>query len=205
MIIQGNPISCVCDRCGHGPWKTRLGRIPLVCAGCKSRIWNIGIGVKDQRGKRNHTDAEKAHLSMIRKGSKNPNWKGDNVEKDIGRDRARRMYPVRFPCEVCGSGPTDRHHKDDNPLNNSPSNIAFLCRRHHMEADGRLRDLVSSGASRNKLTLEKAIEIRTMLSAGDRLPVIAARFGVTPSLISYVRAGKIWKESCEVSAVQVGN
>ena len=74
-----------------------------------------------------------------------------------------------------------------------------------MEADGRLRDLVSSGASRNKLTLEKAIEIRTMLSAGDRLPVIAARFGVTPSLISYVRAGKIWKESCEVSAVQVGN
>jgi len=33
----------------------------------------------------------------------------------------------------------DRHHVDGNPNNNHRSNVRFLCRRCHMDDDGRLR------------------------------------------------------------------
>jgi len=50
-----------------------------------------------------------------------------------GRDKARELYPNVKPCERCGS--TDRlqrHHKDENPNNNRPENIEFLCWDCHM-------------------------------------------------------------------------
>jgi hypothetical protein len=69
-----------------------------------------------------------------------PNRKGDNATTKAGRTRALRMFPV-LPdgCETCGAGKRlDRHHKDGNTLNNNRDNIAFLCRKCHMAADGRL-------------------------------------------------------------------
>ena len=64
------------------------------------------------------------------------NWKGTNITIAGGRDRAQRWYKSA-PCEICGSPKSDRHHKDGDTSNNSPSNIQFLCRKHHMEVDGR--------------------------------------------------------------------
>lgn len=52
------------------------------------------------------------------------------------------MFPLQ-PCEVCGSEKSERHHRDDNTLNNNPANIQFLCRKHHMETDGRLAVLTT--------------------------------------------------------------
>lgn len=75
-------------------------------------------------------------------GIKNPNWKGERCNRITGNDRARRLYPERHPCAVCNTPNGERHHKDGNPLNNIPKNIEFLCRRHHMEADGRLAMLI---------------------------------------------------------------
>lgn len=66
-----------------------------------------------------------------------PSWIGGAVSTRGGRSRARRKFAPR-PCEVCGATRVDRHHKDGDTANNSQANIAFLCRRHHMEADGRL-------------------------------------------------------------------
>jgi hypothetical protein len=57
---------------------------------------------------------------------KNPNWKGNQVCKDRGRERARSWIKVTPPCEVCGSPKSERHHKDGNTLNNDLSNIAFF-------------------------------------------------------------------------------
>lgn len=56
----------------------------------------------------------------------------------VGRGRARSMYPLQ-PCEVCGKtgsgqGMTDRHHRNSDRMDNSPENIAFLCRKHHLAA-----------------------------------------------------------------------
>ena len=54
-----------------------------------------------------------------------------------GREFARRWFPLPEKCDECDSPPLDRHHRDGNPQNNDPSNIAFLCRRCHQIADGR--------------------------------------------------------------------
>ncbi len=59
-----------------------------------------------------------------------------------GHWRARQKYPVIGNCERCVEKPaTDRHHKDGNTLNNDRSNVAFLCRKCHMEEDGRMETL----------------------------------------------------------------
>lgn len=84
----------------------------------------------------------------IKRGEEHPNWKGDEITERSGRSRALRAFPDG-PCEVCGE-PAERHHKDGNTANNSPSNIAMLCRRHHMTADGRLDAFVKLDRSRGE-------------------------------------------------------
>lgn len=66
------------------------------------------------------------------------NWKGEAATDSSKRERARTRYPLPSKCDECPSRATDRHHKDGDTGNNHPSNIAFLCRRCHMKADGRL-------------------------------------------------------------------
>lgn len=75
-------------------------------------------------------------------GSDHPNWKGDLAKNDAKRTRAQRRYQLT-DCERCGKRGTERHHKDENPGNNEPSNIQILCRRCHMTIDGRLEKLMS--------------------------------------------------------------
>ena len=63
----------------------------------------------------------------------------DSSHPRTGRQRARYWYPLPDHCERCHEKkPVERHHRDANPLNNSADNIAFLCRRCHMEVDGRI-------------------------------------------------------------------
>ena len=71
-------------------------------------------------------------------GPNHAGWLGDSVSTRGGRSRALRRYPSVGPCSRCGAGKAERHHKDENTANNEPSNIAILCRRCHMETDGRL-------------------------------------------------------------------
>lgn len=68
----------------------------------------------------------------------NSNWRGNKACPQAGRYRAGVWFPLT-PCEVCGSSGTERHHKDGNPLNNDPSNIAILCHKHHMGIHERVR------------------------------------------------------------------
>lgn len=65
-------------------------------------------------------------------------WLGDSVSERGGRSRALRAYPDPPPCESCGAERAERHHKSGDTSDNSPKNIAFLCRRCHMREDGRL-------------------------------------------------------------------
>lgn len=54
-----------------------------------------------------------------------------NVLPHQGRYRARTLGP-KGSCGDCGrQGRIDRHHIDENPLNNSPENLADLCRSCH--------------------------------------------------------------------------
>lgn len=99
--------------------------------------WRCG-GTTDLRGR------------TSRSGENHPMWKGDAVCPNTGRKRARKMYPLGR-CEKCGKQGTDRHHKDDNTTNNSPENIMILCRKCHMELDGRAKKLAAWSPIHNRV------------------------------------------------------
>jgi hypothetical protein len=86
----------------------------------------------------------------------------EDATKQAGRKRARALYQDR-PCEVCGA-PAERHHKDGDTLNNEPSNVAFLCRKHHIEAEDRMayrrKDPEARAAHRRALARERARRYR---------------------------------------------
>lgn len=90
-----------------------------------------------------------------KRAERNPKWKGDQARHDTGHGRAQRKISLKgVICERCDEAPaSDRHHIDANRLNNDPTNIMRLCRRCHMEEDGRLEALRarnSSGRRRRK-------------------------------------------------------
>lgn len=116
-----------------------------------------------------------------------------------GRSRAEALFPVEQPCEVCGKagkgrGVIDRHHRDSNRLNNDPSNIAFLCRRHHNAAH-RVTDGKIGGGARPrvaKLTHDRgaarAAYARTLGALGWTTDQIASEMGVDrSSVLRYFR------------------
>ena len=67
-------------------------------------------------------------------------WKGDAALDHSKRNRAQQKFTLG-ECVSCGNAATDRHHKDGDPGNNDSSNIQILCRRCHMNVDGRLDKL----------------------------------------------------------------
>lgn len=66
-------------------------------------------------------------------------WKGEKAKDKTKRKRTQRRYTLG-PCERCGKEGRDRHHVDADLNNNRPDNILILCRRCHMEVDGRMKD-----------------------------------------------------------------
>lgn len=109
---------------------------------CKSRGMVKGCGVRFIKGHgfkgRHQTEEAKAG---IRSGMLGVHWKGDNASQGQGNIRAIKLFPILGKCELCERNATDRHHKDGNTLNNEPTNIQRLCRKHHIFLDGRLMNL----------------------------------------------------------------
>ncbi|KKN65506.1 hypothetical protein LCGC14_0481100 [marine sediment metagenome] len=112
---------------GRTPSTPTKKHILSACQACGAPRWVVLVGGGPRKA---------LCLSCGHTGPLGSNWRGDAVGEDAGRSRAIKLYPV-WPLCHCGKF-SERHHKDGNPLNNHPSNIAFLCRRHHMIADGRM-------------------------------------------------------------------
>jgi hypothetical protein len=83
-----------------------------------------------------------AHL-----GKRNGMWKGDKASKVAGQMRAQRIFNLD-KCELCAKPAIDRHHQDDNTLNNDPLNVQILCRSCHMVIDGRMNNLRNQGGKK---------------------------------------------------------
>jgi hypothetical protein len=94
-----------------------------------------------------------------KRGEEHYAWKGDEVDPDAARCRARRAYRELGDCERCGEPAVDRHHKDGNTRHNARSNLAFLCRRCHMAIDGRLERLAVMGMEYQKPQPPKSCRI----------------------------------------------
>lgn len=95
-----------------------------------------------------------------RHGESHYAWLGDSVSSRGGRTRALRLYPSVGPCTICGFAKAERHHKDGNTANNEASNIEVVCRRCHMNMDGRLQAVQLAAKDRQKLACERAAELR---------------------------------------------
>lgn len=89
----------------------------------------------------------------IVRGPSHPSWKGNAAGSDASHQRARRLFRDLGHCTACGGGPPERHHVDGDYHNNSPENIAVLCRRCHMERDGRLATFTEMGRRQQKRAL----------------------------------------------------
>ena len=96
--------------------------------------------------KRGYKQTQKHIEKRKRFGPEHYAWKGDSANIKTGRTRAERKFNKK-PCEKCGitTGLIERHHKDGDTLNNEPENIEFVCRRCHMQKDGRLEKFSELG------------------------------------------------------------
>lgn len=114
-----------------------LYRRAMKSCRCGKKIWAASEMCKScSIRKRNTERARSGKPYVTKRGEYHGNWKGDSVNHGTGRARAQKIFKPR-PCEICGSKKTDRHHVDSNPMNNSISNISFLCRKHHIMVEKR--------------------------------------------------------------------
>ena len=77
-----------------------------------------------------------------------PKWRVNDAKPRTGNARAEKMYPTLGKCSLCFHKAIDRHHMDGNTLNNKETNIAPLCRYHHMIVDGRMDKLIERQKSK---------------------------------------------------------
>ena len=86
--------------------------------------------------------------SLVKLGSKNPAWKGINVGYMALHAYVRRRKSKPKLCESCGVRPaTDLANKTGKYLRDL-TDWEYLCRKCHMDGDGRNEQLRESGKSR---------------------------------------------------------
>ena len=86
-------------------------------------------------------------------GDRNNNWKGGKKPNNYYKKRSEARYPEKamaravynrerragridkLPCVVCGNPMSEAHHEDYT----KPLNIIWLCRKHHVIADRKLK------------------------------------------------------------------
>ena len=105
----------------------------------RHRLRKQGVDVPRKPMSSGYKQAPEHVEKRKRRADASHHWVGDQVSKKGGRTRALRTFRDIGPCEECGAAKTERHHKDENPANNEPSNIAILCRRCHMAAHRALK------------------------------------------------------------------
>ena len=103
-------ISPLCSKCGGLKEKNRIGRQPY-CRKCHAEYMRL-----------NRPKYSELTLEQKIKGN----------ARSYARVYLTRGYIQQRPCEVCGSFDSQMHHKDYS----KPTEITWLCRRHHLIEHG---------------------------------------------------------------------
>src|SRR5687768_17141450 len=104
----------------------------------RARLRGENVALIKRGPKQGYKQSPDHVAKRVKSGEKHHAWMGENISEKGGRKRALRLYRDIGPCWNCGREPAERHHIDGDTGINSPSNIAIVCRRCHMESDGRL-------------------------------------------------------------------
>jgi hypothetical protein len=125
------------------------GRVCPTCGGRKTYAAN-----------RCRDCANKAGVYAVHRGAAQPREEYD-PSSHAGHQRAIRRYRELGVCQHdgCSADAVDRHHVDGDGNNNDPSNIRFLCRRHHMEEDGRLAELAEFAKSQQRHNYDEIADL----------------------------------------------
>lgn len=134
-----------CIRCGN-IFKTFPSRIDKGLGKycgllCSNHDKGAKKGVYRAKGHK-HTEEYKKRMSLLKKGEKNPMWKGDKkihftsihewVNQNINKPKI---------CKICGSDKNiDLANKNGKYIRDFHE-WEYLCRRCHMEKDGRMNNL----------------------------------------------------------------
>jgi len=151
--------------------------------------------------------------SFAKRGTLNPQWKGD----DVGYGKLHSWVIKRIPkpeiCPMCKERKVfDLSNKGI--YNRDLNNWEWLCRRCHMESDGRLDkflltkksfkkgnqffklrdDLKGEEHPCSKITSENVIDMRKKFhSGGFTLKYLANKYGVSLQNVSSIVNNKTWK------------
>lgn len=119
--------------------------IPIICPICHLSFNNIKSMTNHRRWHdlpqyKKFQNSFSQKVSIFNFGNRNGKWVGSKISIGGGRLRAQRYYKLG-ECFLCHKKRGERHHKDGDPINNSPENILILCRKCHMITDGRIEKL----------------------------------------------------------------
>ena len=130
-----------------GVKKPRRPLAPKICVVCGK-----GFFIKAYREavyKVCSTECRVVYRRHRQTGANNSNWRHESNNYGTGHSRAIATFTLE-PCVVCGSEKSERHHIDGNYMNNERSNIMFLCRKHHMQEDGRMAKWLARNVERGR-------------------------------------------------------
>jgi len=98
---------------------------------------------------RKMSSEQRQHLSVIRMGENNPNWKGNEVGYEALHSWLKdRIKKPKFCKECKKNPPCDLANKGI--YNRDVKNWEWLCRRCHMKKDGRIKNLKQYVMEKNK-------------------------------------------------------
>ena len=146
------------------------------------------------------TDKTRAKISKAKLGSKNPNWVGNKVGYQGVHGWVKRHKVKSLVCENCKSKPPYDLANISQKYLRDLNDFWWLCRKCHMESDGRLKKLASLASHKGetnglaKFTLEQINEIRNLFNSGNIRKIdLARKFKIHRSRISNIINNKSWK------------
>lgn len=129
----------------QGKWKGKdnpnYGSGKFIGEPYKGEIWSKGLT------KETHPTLKR--LSVENMGAKNPHWKGDKVGKNPLHLWIKRYKPKPDFCVRCNRSKPYDLANISGEYKRDINDFEWLCRRCHMQGDGRLKNLKMKGGKRN--------------------------------------------------------
>jgi len=97
---------------------------------------------------RKHSEASLLKMRLIKLGENNPFWRGDKAGRGALHDWLKSRKPKTVLCERCGGRPPFDLALTGYKYTRDLNDYQWLCRRCHMEIDGRLDKLIKVSKER---------------------------------------------------------
>lgn len=123
--------------------KPEHGHLMWLCLCDCGKIITVSTGNLLHRKQKSCGCVRDRKLSKIMLGDKNPNWKGNDVGYSGVHSWIKRRKPKPLFCECCGNIQPFDLANISNEYKRDVDDFRWVCRKCHMEEDGRLDALAN--------------------------------------------------------------